>query len=35
VSTTNIAANGLPSASIDYLSYPRPRTYTLGINVTF
>ncbi len=35
VSTTNIPANGLPSASIDYLSYPRPRTYTLGLNVTF
>lgn len=35
VSTTNIAANGLPSASIDYLSYPRSRTYTFGFNVTF
>ncbi len=35
VSTSNLAANGLPSASIDYLSYPRPRTFTLGINVTF
>ncbi|MFD0863527.1 SusC/RagA family TonB-linked outer membrane protein [Sungkyunkwania multivorans] len=35
VSTTDIPANGLPSASIDYLSYPRPRTYTLGLNVTF
>ena len=35
VSTTNIPANGIPSASIDYLAYPRPRTYTLGVNVTF
>ena len=35
VSTTDIPANGLPSASIDYLSYPRPRTYSLGINATF
>jgi iron complex outermembrane receptor protein len=35
VSTTDVSANGLPSASIDYLSYPRPRTFSLGINVTF
>ncbi|MGS0526169.1 TonB-dependent receptor domain-containing protein [Zobellia nedashkovskayae] len=35
VSTSNIPANGLPSASIDYLAYPRPTTYSLGINVTF
>jgi len=35
VSTSDIPDNGLPSASIDYLSYPRPRTYTLGINATF
>jgi iron complex outermembrane receptor protein len=35
VSTSNIPANGLPSASIDYLSYPRPRTFSLGVNVTF
>jgi len=35
VSNTNIAANGLPSASIDYLSYPKSRTYTFGFNVTF
>ena len=27
--------NGVPSAGIDYLSYPRARTYTLGINLTF
>ncbi|MEM9001036.1 MAG: SusC/RagA family TonB-linked outer membrane protein [Bacteroidota bacterium] len=35
VSTSDIPQNGLPSASIDYLQYPRPRTYTLGVNVTF
>lgn len=35
VSTDNIPANGLPSASIDYLQYPRPRTFTLGVNVKF
>ena len=35
VSTSDIPANGLPSASIDYLSYPRPRTYSFGINATF
>ncbi|WP_339707097.1 SusC/RagA family TonB-linked outer membrane protein [uncultured Kriegella sp.] len=27
--------NGLPIAGIDYSSFPRPRTYTLGINITF
>ncbi|MGB6152289.1 MAG: SusC/RagA family TonB-linked outer membrane protein, partial [Pricia sp.] len=27
--------NGLPIAGIDYTSFPRPRTFTLGINVTF
>ncbi|MEH6680438.1 MAG: SusC/RagA family TonB-linked outer membrane protein [Sediminicola sp.] len=27
--------NGLPIAGIDYTSFPRPRTYTLGFNVTF
>ena len=35
ISTSDIPDNGLPSASIDYLSYPRARTYTLGFNVTF
>lgn len=34
VSTSDVT-NGIPSASIDYLSYPRPRTYTFGFNVTF
>jgi TonB-dependent starch-binding outer membrane protein SusC len=27
--------NGVPSAGIDYTAYPRPRTYSLGLNVTF
>lgn len=35
VSTSDIPANGLPSASIDYLAYPRPVTVSLGVNVTF
>jgi iron complex outermembrane receptor protein len=35
VSTTDIPDNGFPSASIDYVQYPRPRTYTLGITATF
>lgn len=35
VSTSDIPLNGLPSASIDYLAYPRPRTYSFGVNVTF
>ena len=37
VSTTDIpgSTGGIPSAAIDYLAYPRPRTVTLGVNVTF
>jgi TonB-dependent starch-binding outer membrane protein SusC len=31
----NKALNDVPSAGIDYTSYPRARTYTLGLNVTF
>ncbi|MCK5775541.1 MAG: hypothetical protein KAH25_05170, partial [Bacteroidales bacterium] len=27
--------NGLPTAGIDYTSYPRPRAVTLGLNITF
>lgn len=27
--------NGLPTAGIDYTSYPRPRVFTLGLNATF
>jgi TonB-linked SusC/RagA family outer membrane protein len=32
---TNKVLNGIPSAGIDYLSYPRARSFTLGLNVTF
>ncbi len=32
---TNKTLNGIPSAGIDYLSYPRARTFSLGLNVTF
>lgn len=27
--------NGLPTAGIDYTSFPRPRTFTLGLNAQF
>jgi iron complex outermembrane receptor protein len=27
--------NGLPTAGIDYVAYPNPRTFTLGISVSF
>jgi iron complex outermembrane receptor protein len=32
---TNKSLNGIPSAGIDYLSYPRSRTFSAGLNVTF
>lgn len=32
---TNKAINGIPSAGIDYTSYPRARTFTFGVNVSF
>ncbi|MGM0580387.1 MAG: SusC/RagA family TonB-linked outer membrane protein [Bacteroidota bacterium] len=31
----NKSMNGVPSLGIDYTSFPRPRTYTMGLNVTF
>lgn len=34
-SNTGAFANGIPSAGIDYTSFPRPRTFSLGINATF
>lgn len=34
-STTGDFGTGIPSASIDYTSFPRPRTVTLGINAKF
>jgi TonB-dependent starch-binding outer membrane protein SusC len=27
--------NNLPTAGIDYAAYPRPRTFTIGLNATF
>lgn len=32
---TDKSINGVPSAGMDYLSYPRARTFTLGFNLTF
>ena len=32
---TNKSLNGIPSAGIDYLSYPRARTFSVGLKVTF
>ncbi|MBC9795032.1 SusC/RagA family TonB-linked outer membrane protein, partial [Sinomicrobium weinanense] len=32
---TNKELNGVPSLGIDYTSYPRPRTFTLGLNASF
>jgi iron complex outermembrane receptor protein len=29
------AMNGVPSTGIDYLPYPRAKTFTLGVNLTF
>ena len=33
--TIDKGRNGVPSAGMDYLMYPRARTYSLGINLTF
>jgi hypothetical protein len=27
--------NGVPSLGIDYTAYPRARTYSVGLNITF
>lgn len=32
---TNKQLNGVPSAGMDYLAYPRARSFALGLNVTF
>jgi iron complex outermembrane receptor protein len=32
---TNKSLNGIPSAGIDYLSYPKARSFSVGLNVTF
>ncbi|TVZ52909.1 SusC/RagA family TonB-linked outer membrane protein [Dokdonia sp. Hel_I_53] len=34
VNVTNVQ-NNVPSRGIDYVAFPRPRTYTLGVNATF
>jgi iron complex outermembrane receptor protein len=34
-SNTGDLGTGIPSAGIDYTSFPRPRTYTLGVNMKF
>lgn len=34
-SNTGALANGIPSSGIDYTAFPRPRTFTLGINAKF
>ena len=34
-SNTGDLGSGIPSAGIDYTSFPRPRTFTLGINAKF
>ncbi|GAA4273075.1 TonB-dependent receptor [Aquimarina gracilis] len=33
--TSNNLLNNLPTAGIDYTAFPRPRTYTFGLNATF
>ncbi len=33
--STDRTVNGVSSYGIDYLSYPKPRTFVLGLNVTF
>ncbi|WP_309560894.1 SusC/RagA family TonB-linked outer membrane protein [Christiangramia sp. SM2212] len=33
--STSTALNGIPTAGIDNTAYPRPRTYTFGINAKF
>ena len=35
VSTGQLNASAIPTAGIDYASYPRPLTVTFGINATF
>lgn len=35
VNTGTVNASAIPSRGIDYASYPRPRTFTLGVNARF
>jgi TonB-dependent starch-binding outer membrane protein SusC len=32
---SDVSASGVPPLGIDYLAYPRAKTVTLGVNVTF
>ena len=34
-SSTGSLGSGIPSAGIDYTSFPRPRTFTFGLNTSF
>jgi iron complex outermembrane receptor protein len=34
-SNTGDLGSGIPSAGIDYTAFPRPRTFTFGINAKF
>ncbi|MCY1721562.1 TonB-dependent receptor [Prolixibacteraceae bacterium Z1-6] len=33
--SVDASENGVPSMGIDYTSYPKPRTFTLGVNIQF
>lgn len=33
--TGNLNASAIPTAGIDYASYPRPRTFSIGVNASF
>jgi iron complex outermembrane receptor protein len=33
--STDASENGIPSIGMDYTSYPKPRTFTLGLNIQF
>lgn len=35
VNTGNLNASAIPSAGIDFAQFPRPRTFTLGVNARF
>lgn len=35
ITNPNAARNGIPSLGIDYISYPKARIFTLGVNVNF
>jgi iron complex outermembrane receptor protein len=33
--STDASENGVPSMGMDWTSYPKPRTFTLGVNIQF